>query len=116
MRTDWKRFLTSCFVPLLGLIVGIQDYALAQSGDAALRSLISIPIIGSFEPITTFEKFCGPLLPKCGIGNTFRSEVGIGYGFGNIFSAKLTRGSGDFDLLSYAQLNQGPEYIDISAD
>ena len=116
MRTDWKRFLTSCFVPLLGLIVGIQDYALAQSGDAALRSLISIPIIGSFEPVTTLEKFCGSLLPKCGIGNTFRSEVGTGYGFANTFSAKLTRGSGDFDLLSYSKLDQGPPYIDIRAD
>lgn len=113
MWTDWKRFLTFCFVPLLGLVVGIQDYALAQSGDAALRSLISLPIVGSFQPVTTLEKFCGPLLPKCGIGNTFRSEVGTGYGFGNIYSAKLRQGSGDFDLLTYAQLDQGPQYIDI---
>ncbi len=119
MRTDWKRFLRSvacCLVPVMGLVVGIQDYASAQSGGGSVGSMISFPLVGSFEPITTFEKFCGPILPKCGIGNTFRSEVGTGYGFATIRSAKLSRGNGDFDLRSFSALDQGPQYIDIRAD
>ena len=119
MGTDWKRFLRSvacCFVPVLGLVVGIQDYASAQSAGGSVGSMISFPLVGSFEPITTLEKFCGPILPKCGIGNTFRSEVGTGYGFANVFSAKLTRGSGDFDLRSFSALDQGPQYSEICAD
>ncbi len=119
MRTDWKRFLRSvayCLVPVLGLVVGIQNYASAQSGGGSVGSMVSFPLVGSFEPITTFEKFCGPILPKCGIGNTFRSEVGTGYGFGTIRSAKLTRGNGDFDLRSFSALDQGPQYADVRAD
>ncbi len=119
MGTDWKRFLRSvacCFVPVMGLVVGIQDYASAQSGGGSVGSMISFPLVGSFEPVTTLEKFCGPILPKCGIGNTFRSEMGTGYGFANVFSAKLTGGGLDLDLLSYAALDQGPSYTDIRAD
>ena len=93
MRTDWKRFLRSvvcCFVPVMGLVVGIQEYASAQGVGSSLGPLFTVPVVASFEPVTTLEKFCGPLLPKCGIGNTFRSEVGTGYGFTSIQSAKLT--------------------------
>ena len=93
MGTDWKRFLRSvacCFVPVMGLVVGIQEYASAQGVSGFLGSFFPVPIVGSFEPVTSFEKFCGPLLPKCDIGNTFRSEVGVGYKWASTGPALLT--------------------------
>src|SRR5271157_4664248 len=121
MGTDWKRFLRSvacCFVPVMGLVVGAQEYAAAQGLGASLGSLFPVPIVGSFEPVTTFEKFCGPLLPKCDIGNTFRSEFGVGYKWASTGPALLTGptlggGSQTFDLRTWSFLDQQAPYVEI---
>ncbi len=69
-----------CWSFLLLLLILLPSSGMA----APLESYLPMPIIGSFEPVTTFEKFCGPLLPKCDIGNTFRSELGVGYKWASI--------------------------------
>jgi hypothetical protein len=119
MGTDWKRFLRSvacCFVPVMGLAVGIQEYAAAQGVGGSLGSLFPIPIVGSFEPVTTLEKFCGPILPKCGIANTFRSEVGVGYKWVSTGPAILTGNGVQYDLRSRSFLDQQPPYTEFLAD
>lgn len=124
MGTDWKRFLRSvacCFVPVMGLVVGIQEYASAQGVGGSLGSFFPVPIVGSFEPVTTFEKICGPLLPKCDIGNSFRSEFGVGYRWPSMCAAKLTTTNGvgatvDYDLRGVAALDQEPPYIEFFGD
>jgi hypothetical protein len=119
MGTDWKRFLRSvacCFVPVMGLVVGIQEYAAAQGVGGSLGSLFPIPIVGSFEPVTTLEKFCGPILPKCGIANTFRSEVGVGYKWASTGPAMLTGPDRTLDLRTLSALDQQPPYTEFLAD
>ncbi len=66
------------------------------------------------------EKICGPILPMCGIGNTFRSEVGIGYKFASICAAQLTTAGSaatvDFDLRGNAVLDKNPPYVEVYAN
>jgi len=107
----------ACYlVAVTGMAVGIQEHASAQGVGSSLGSFFPVPIVGSFEPVTTFEKFCGPILPKCGIGNTFRSEVGVGYNFIDTCSAQLKGGGLELDLRTFAVLDQAPPNAEISAD
>lgn len=72
---------------------------------------------GSLFPLNTLEKYLGPIIPKCGITSSFRSEVGAGIATAVLQGAKITGSSGaTFDLVRYADIDKDPQRLDIYAN
>ncbi|MBM3300281.1 MAG: hypothetical protein FJY85_10030 [Deltaproteobacteria bacterium] len=73
--------------------------------------------LGSFLPLNAVETVIGPIIPPCGIGNTFRSEVGTGLASASLRGAKIKGSQGDeFDLRQYANLDRSPLRMDVFAN
>jgi hypothetical protein len=72
----------------------------------------------SASPIGTLESFLGPVWPKGGLCNSFRSEVGTSYSMGSVLAAKLTgfEHLADVDLLGAAFLDNSPSKFEIHVD
>ncbi|HTY23084.1 MAG TPA: hypothetical protein VMC85_08130 [Desulfomonilaceae bacterium] len=116
-RKRYLRFATCFLAAALISLFACHDYASAQGIGASLGSFIPVQTIGSYAPLTTLETYCGPILPKCGIANTFRSEFGVGAGLAQLQSVKLSGSlAGDIDLNGHAALDDTPPYFDIYAD
>lgn len=71
----------------------------------------------SLFPLNTLERYLGPIIPKCGITSSFRSEVGAGIATAVLQGAKITGSRGDtFDLVRYADIDEDPQRLDIYAN
>ena len=72
---------------------------------------------GSLFPLNSFEKYFGPIFPKCGITSSFRSEVGAGIATAVLEGAKITGSNGNtFDLIQYADIDKNPQRLDVYAN
>lgn len=72
---------------------------------------------GGVFSLGTVESVFGPLLPPCGIGNTFRSEISTGIAAVLLDKALLSGPSGKFDLIakdSPNQLDEHPTRYDVN--
>ena len=116
-RKRCLRFVT-CFLVVLSIsLFSSYEYASAQSVGSSLGSFVPFRAVGSYAPLTTLETCIGPIVPKCGIASTLRSEFGTGFACTSLQSAKLSGSTaGDLDLVGHAGLDQGPFYYDIYAD
>ncbi len=72
--------------------------------------------LGSAVPLTGLERFIGPIIPACGIGATFRSEISAGISAGDVRGAKLVgSGSGEISLRK-SLLDEAPLRFDATAN
>lgn len=72
---------------------------------------------GGVFSLGTVESIFGPLLPPCGIGNTFRSEISTGIAAVLLDKALLSGPSGKFDLIAKDapnQLDEHPTRYDVN--
>ncbi len=101
-----KRSCLLVTILVAALLVCYQDQAQAQG--FGFDSLFSVKAL---------ECYIGPILPKGGLCNSFRSELGTGYTYTTLAGAKLTGStSGEYDLRNVAFLEQNPSKYDIYAD
>jgi hypothetical protein len=71
--------------------------------------------LGSYGSLGGLERFIGPLIPACGIGNTFRSEIGAGGSAGEVIGAKLIGSAGGELSLNKAVIDEAPMRFDAYA-
>ncbi|MBI4963751.1 MAG: hypothetical protein HY913_10795 [Desulfomonile tiedjei] len=98
-----KALVKSLLTLVLICAVGVAPCS-AQSHAAAL---------GSYLPIAGLERFIGPIIPACGIGSTFRSEVSAGMGVGDVRGAKLTGSSIGEISLRRSLLDEAPLRLEV---
>ncbi len=69
------------------------------------------------QGLSSLECYIGPLWPKGGLSNSFRSEVGTAYFPTQLVAAKVTGSErGEFNLRESAFLDNNPSKYDIHAD
>jgi hypothetical protein len=89
VKSPFKK-ATLCIFLVLAVVALDQSHSKAQGMDFGFGSLL---------PLKSIESFFGPLLPANGIGDTFRSEFGIGLTT-PIFQKIVLNGEGaSYDLL-----------------
>ncbi len=89
VKSPFKK-ATLCIFLVLALVALDQSHSKAQGMDFGFGSLL---------PLKSIESVFGPLLPANGIGDTFRSEFGIGLTT-PIFQKIVLKGEGaSYDLL-----------------
>ena len=92
---------------------------------ALLFTVSAVPCYGqslgsgfaSAFPLNSLERYIGPLLPRSGIGATFRSEVCAGPGLGALQNVRLS-GTGwqERELQGYLGLDEYPMRYDINSN
>ena len=89
VKSPFKK-ATLCIFLVLAVVALDQSHSEAQGTDFGFGSLL---------PLKSIESFFGPLLPANGIGDTFRSEFGIGLTTPIFQKIVLNGGVTSYDLL-----------------
>ena len=100
VKSPFKK-ATLCIFLVLAVVALDQSHSKAQGTDFGFGSLL---------PLKSIESVFGPLLPTNGIGDTFRSEFGIGLTTPIFQKIVLNDGVTSYDLL----INKGSDaqYVD----
>jgi len=92
---------------LTGLVPAVLLLLGPGGGPCYAQSLLSS--VYSAIPVDSIEKYIGPILPREGIGSTFRSEVSTGVAASSLRGAKLIGSTiGQVDLRPVMTLDGGP--------
>ncbi len=116
VKSPFKK-ATLCIFLVLAVVALDQSHSKAQGMDFGFGSLL---------PLKSIESVFGPLLPANGIGDTFRSEFGIGLTIPMFQKIILDIGGTSYDLLintadysggaiSYRSIDGGPMVYDFFA-
>lgn len=110
-RNDHRRFVgvtALCLVLATTLMAVFAPSCPAQSFESLLCSLGGVKSV---------EKLLGPILPECGIGATFRSELGTSFVMSSVDGAKLVGSqTGELDLRTVSMLDTSPYRYDYYAN
>jgi hypothetical protein len=109
-----KLIHRNCIVS--ALVKGVLAFMLiCATGGMPCFAQSQAAALGSALPLGGLERFFGPLIPACGIGSTFRSEVTGGVSSGSVEGAKLSGfGTGELSLRK-SLLDEAPLRLDASA-
>jgi hypothetical protein len=116
VKSPFKK-ATLCIFLVLALVALDQSHSKAQGMDFGFGSLL---------PLKSIESFFGPLLPANGIGDTFRSEFGIGLTTpifqkivlnveGTSYDLLINKASNENSSLDYRSIDGGPMVYDFFA-
>lgn len=100
---------------LMGLVPAVLLLLGPGGRPCCAQSLLSS--VYSAIPVDSIEKFIGPILPREGIGSTFRSEVSTGVAGSSLKGAKLIGStSGEMDLRPVMTLDNGPNRYRVNSN
>jgi hypothetical protein len=99
---------------LLGKAILILLFAFVACMNATTSHAQTWGANGLFS-LNTLESVIGPIFPVGGLGNSFRSEIGVGLGVAKFDKATLSSSLGTFDLIRYdPNAYQGQDTLDGS--
>ena len=116
VKSPFKK-ATLCILIVLAVVALDQSHSKAQGTDFGFGSLL---------PLKSIESVFGPLLPANGIGDTFRSEFGIGLttpifqkivlnGEGTSYDLLINKASNENSSLDHRSIDGGPMVYDFFA-